>query len=59
MNRWRIGFALAGFVLALLGVALSDRRLVWVAIAALAISFLIRLIGRRRANPYTPPADRL
>jgi cell division protein FtsW (lipid II flippase) len=51
MTRWRMVFALVGFIIALLSVALNDRRLVWVAIILLAISLLLRLIVRRRESP--------
>jgi uncharacterized membrane protein YeiB len=51
MTRWRMAFALVGFIIALLSVALNDRRLVWVAIILLAISLLLRLIVRRRESP--------
>jgi hypothetical protein len=50
MSRLRIGLALAGFVLALLSVALDDHRLAWAAIAVLATSLLIRLVRRQRGN---------
>jgi Flp pilus assembly protein TadB len=50
MNRLRIGSALAGFVLALLSVALDDHRLAWAAIAVLAASLLIRLVRRKRES---------
>jgi uncharacterized membrane protein YfcA len=56
MNRLRIGFAIAGFVLALLSVALDDHRLAWAAIAVLAIALLIRLVRRKRGNG-NPPGD--
>lgn len=48
MNRLRLGFALCGFVLAFLSVALEDVRLGWAAIAVLLISILVRLIMRKR-----------
>jgi hypothetical protein len=50
MNRTRIGFALAGFVAALLSVALDDRRLGWAAIALLATALVLRLILGKREN---------
>lgn len=50
MNRLRLGFALIGFVLALLSVALNDIRLGWAAIAVLLISVIARLILRKRVN---------
>jgi uncharacterized membrane protein YfcA len=50
MSQLRIVSALAGFVAALLSVALDDNRLAWVAIALLALSLILRLILRKRAN---------
>jgi membrane protein implicated in regulation of membrane protease activity len=50
MNRLRIGLALAGFVLALLSVALDDHRLAWAAIVVLAASLVIRLVRRKRES---------
>jgi hypothetical protein len=51
LTRLRIGFALAGFLLALLSVAYDDRRLAWGAIALLAGSLLVRLWMERRDGP--------
>lgn len=50
MSRLRLGLALAGFVLAFIGVVLQDARLVWAAIAVLAGSLIMRVIVRRRAD---------
>jgi uncharacterized membrane protein YfcA len=50
MSRLRIAAALAGFVAALLSVALDDKRLAWTAIALLTVSLILRLILRRREN---------
>jgi hypothetical protein len=44
VNRLRLGLAICGFVLAFLGVALSDIRLAWGAIAVLLSSLFLRLI---------------
>jgi ABC-type branched-subunit amino acid transport system permease subunit len=55
MTQARIVFAVAGFLAAVLGVALGDRRLVWVAIVLLGISFVLRLIVRRRTESRSPP----
>jgi hypothetical protein len=44
VNHLRLGLAICGFVLALLGVALNDVRLVWGAIAVLLGSLILRLI---------------
>jgi hypothetical protein len=43
----RIVLALAGFGVALLAVALEDRRLGWAAIALLVTSLIFRLLQRR------------
>jgi Flp pilus assembly protein TadB len=50
MSRFRIGFALAGFVAALLSVAVNDDRIAWLAIALLAVSLILRLLLRKREN---------
>ena len=50
MSRLRIAAALAGFVAALLSVALDDTRLAWTAIALLTVSLILRLILRQREN---------
>jgi uncharacterized membrane protein YfcA len=50
MSRLRIAAALAGFVAALLSVALDDKRLAWTAIALLTVSLILRLILRQREN---------
>jgi uncharacterized membrane protein len=57
MNRLRIGLALAGFVLALLSVALDDHRLAWAAIVVLATSLLIRLVRRRQRGNQKSQGD--
>lgn len=55
MNYLRLGLAVAGFILALLGVAADDMRLVWAAIALLLGSLLFRLILSKRANGTSGP----
>jgi Kef-type K+ transport system membrane component KefB len=45
-----VGLAVAGFMLALLGVVLNDATVVWAAIALLATSAIIRLLGRKGVN---------
>lgn len=55
MNHLRLGLALCGFVLALLGVALQDPRLVGGAIAVLLGSLLLRLIIRKGVNGRSNP----
>jgi hypothetical protein len=53
--RLRLGLALSGFVLAILGVALGDLRLAWAAIAVLLGSLLLRLILRKRGDGSSRP----
>jgi uncharacterized membrane protein YfcA len=48
MSQLRIAAALAGFVAALLSVALDDTHLAWMAIALLTVSLILRLILRKR-----------
>ncbi len=55
MNHLRLGLALGGFVLALLGVALNDLRLAWGAIAVLLGSLILRLILRKGGNGIPGP----
>jgi hypothetical protein len=50
VNFLRIGFAVAGFVVALIGIALNDSRLGWAAIALLLVSLLARLTLRKRTD---------
>jgi hypothetical protein len=50
VNVLRIGFAVAGFVLALLSIALDHSRLGWAAIALLLVSVFARLTLRKRAD---------
>jgi len=47
MSHLRMGLALCGFVLAVLGVAMDDVRLVWGAIAVLLASLILRLVLRK------------
>jgi membrane protein implicated in regulation of membrane protease activity len=55
MSWLRLGFAIAGFILALLSVTLSDQRLAWAAIASLAVSLIVRLVLRKRSERESPP----
>ena len=48
LNKMRLALSLSGMVVAVLAIMLDDRRIVWGAIALLAASLLLRLIGRRR-----------
>jgi hypothetical protein len=48
MNRVRLGLALAGMAVALLAVALNERRLAWAAIALLAGGLIVRLVKPRQ-----------
>jgi hypothetical protein len=60
MSRFRLGLSLAGLLIAVLALALEDRRLIWVAIAILGTSLAIRaslaIRGRRSThrNPRPP-----
>ncbi len=56
MNVLRVGSAVAGFVLALISIALNDTRLGWAAIALLLVSVLVRLILRKRADSSSDEA---
>ena len=49
----------AGIAIALVGIALDARGIIWAAIVVLAVAFLWRLLASRRArqNAETPPQD--
>lgn len=47
MLRLRLALAVAGFLMALLAVALDNRQLVWAAIALLSCSLILRLLAHR------------
>ena len=57
MNFVRIGFAVAGFVLALISIALNNTRLGWAAIAMLLVSVIARLTLRKRMDSTPDEAD--
>lgn len=46
--RLRSAFAALGLVLAIVAIAVDDRRVTWVAIAMLAASVALRFVGRSR-----------
>lgn len=48
--RLRLVFAALGVVLAVVAIAVDDRRVTWVAIAMLAASVALRLVGSKRAK---------
>jgi hypothetical protein len=48
LTALRIGLALAGFVAAVVAIALEDHRVGWAAIALLIGSLIIRLLQGRR-----------
>ena len=48
MKYARLGLAAAGFVAALLSIALDDRQVGWGAIALLTASLILRLLSRPR-----------
>lgn len=47
MTPVRLVISLIGLVAAVVGVLRDDRRMVWVAIVAVSISVLLRILGRR------------
>jgi hypothetical protein len=47
LGRVRLALSLSGMVVAVIAIMLDDRRIVWGAIALLAASLLLRLLGRR------------
>jgi len=53
MNAFRIGLAVAGFVAAIFAVMTDDRRVVWLAIALLAASFLVRVLQRNSSREHS------
>lgn len=60
MNRARLFSVVLGFLLAVLGIARDDRRLINAAIVVLAVGLAIRLWSRiqaRRNPPSSPEAD--
>jgi hypothetical protein len=50
VSRLRLTLAIGGFVLALFSVALNETSLGWGAVALLIMSFVVRLIQRKRGN---------
>jgi len=46
MKYARVGLAVAGFIVALLSIALDNRRVAWGAIALLTASLILRLLTR-------------
>lgn len=50
MNRARLFVALLGFLLAIGGIALDNRELIWAAMALLVASLALRLYLRKRDN---------
>jgi len=59
VNRLRFGLAIAGFVLALMSVAVDDSRLGWGAIVLLAASLVLRLVLRKGENTRSGSDTRL
>jgi hypothetical protein len=57
MNLIRVGFAVAGFALALISIALNHDWLSWAAIALLLVSVLARLTLRKRTDTGSDEAD--
>jgi len=59
VNRLRFGLAIAGFVLALMSVAVDDSQLGWGAIVLLAASLILRLVLRKGENTRSGSDTRL
>lgn len=57
MRRARLFSAVLGFVLALTGVVLDNRLLVWAAMVVLAVALALRLWLRRREPPPSTPGE--
>ena len=53
MSRVRLMLSLAGFVAAICAVVTDDRRIVWVAIALLFGSFLLRILQRKSPREHS------
>jgi membrane glycosyltransferase len=51
MNRVRLFSALLGFLLAVAGIAVDNRLLVWAAMVVLAVALALRLRARKRGFP--------
>ena len=50
VHKVRLALSLSGMVVAVVAIMLNDRRIVWGAIALLAVSLLLRLIAGRRGR---------
>jgi len=57
MRRAKWFSATLGFLLALLGVVLENRPLVWAAMVSLAVALALRLRDRGRSSSPGPDAD--
>ena len=57
MNHLKLVLALAGFILAVLSVALDEKRLGWAAIALLIGSLILRLWLRGGGDRQNPGGD--
>jgi hypothetical protein len=53
MNRLRLLLSVAGFVAAVCAVATDDRRIAWVAIGLLCLSFLLRMLQRKSPRGHS------
>ena len=50
MKYARLGLAIAGFLAALLSIALDDRQIGWGAIALLTASLILRILSRKHRD---------
>lgn len=48
INRLRLALSLAGMIVAVVAIMTNDRRVVWGAVALLAVSLILRLAQRNR-----------
>lgn len=49
-NRWRLIAAAVGILLSLVAIATDDRRITWLAIGALGVALVLRLLSRKRSD---------
>lgn len=60
MNRARLALSIAGFGVAVMGIARNDRHLIWIAALFLVASLALRIVAsarRRRQSQDTTPPD--
>lgn len=57
LQHLRLTLSLTGMLLAVAGVALDERLLIWAAIGVLGMSVVVRLIMGRRSRTSSPPHE--